>query len=178
MTSKQINNRRRGWMSKKEGEAFERIIENACAFYRQHGTAEIEKTPEPMRQLGAKDGRGQFRACYQKKAQPDFKGTIDGGRSVVFEAKHTDADRILQSVITSNQWRALSAHQKLGADAFVLVSIGLCEFFRIPWEDWKNMEELTGYKHMKRSDMDPYRISYHNGVLRFLERTEDVDSEV
>ena len=126
---------RRGWKNKKAGEAFEQIIAHACTFYREQGTAEIEKTPEPMKQLGAKDRKGHFRACYQKRAQPDFKGTLHGGTSVVFEAKHTDGDRILQSVITEDQWRRLDKHWSLGAAVFVIVSIGMENFYNVPWPD-------------------------------------------
>ena len=167
-------NRRRGWRSKKIGETFEQIIAHACEFYREQGTAEIEKTPEPMKQLGAKDRKGQFRACYQKRAQPDFKGTLLGGVSVVFEAKHTDSDRILQSVITKDQWDRLSRHQKLGAVAFVLVSIGLQDFYNVPWTEWTRMQEIYGHKHMKREDLEHHRIITKNGILRFLERPDGV----
>lgn len=169
-----LMNQRRGWRSKKIGETFEQIIAHACEFYREQGTAEIEKTPEPMRQLGAKDRKGQFRACYQKRAQPDFKGTLDGGASVVFEAKHTDSDRILQSVITKDQWERLDNHWMLGAFTFVLVSIELRQFFNVPWEVWRDMEKYTGHKHMKLRDLEPYRIAKDTGVLRFLEYPVDL----
>ena len=171
-----LTSQRRGWKSKKTGEAFEQIIAHACLFYRDQGTAEIEKTPEPMKQLGAKDRKGQFRACYQKRAQPDFKGTLHGGTSIVFEAKHTDSDRILQSVITKDQWDRLDRHWRLGAATFVLVSIGLQDFYNVPWTVWRNMQQNTGHKHMKREDLEPHRVTYHNGVLKFLERTEDIES--
>ena len=169
-----LNRQRRGWKNKKVGETFERIINHACEWYRDQGTAEIEKTPEPMKQLGAKDRKGQFRACYQKRAQPDFKGTLDGGRSVVFEAKHTDNDRIQQSVITKDQWERLDRHYNLGAETFVLVSLGLQDFYNVPWSAWVHMQENTGHKHMKRADLEEHRILMHNGVLRFLEGTEDL----
>ena len=29
---------------------------------------------------------------------------------------------------------------------------------------------------MKREDLEPYRINFHKGYLRFLERTEDIES--
>ena len=167
---------RRGRINKLEGEAFERIIETACRWYREQGTAEIEKTPEPIKQLGAKNRNGQFKACYQKRAQPDFKGTIDGGMSVVFEAKHTESDRIAQSVISQEQWDRLEAHNRLGADAFVLVALRLEDFYRVPWTTWRNMKTIYGYKHMKKEDLEEFRISNKNGILRFLEAPEDCES--
>jgi recombination protein U len=105
----------------------------------------------------------------EKKAQPDFKGTLHGGRSVVFEAKHTDKDRIQQSCVTDEQAKRLNKHEKLGALTFVLVSFGMAEFYRIPWCDWKCMKELFGRKYVSPSDLGEYRVREADGVLRFLE---------
>ena len=60
-----------GRQNKAAGEEWERILEVSCQHYRLTGEAEIEKTPEPMKQLGPKDRQGKFTACYTKKAQPD-----------------------------------------------------------------------------------------------------------
>lgn len=55
----------------------------------------------------ARAGQGRFLACYTKAGQPDFKGTLTGrGRAVVFEAKHTDSDKIDQSRLTLSRWKA------------------------------------------------------------------------
>ena len=140
------------------------------------GIAEIEKTPEPIRQIGAKDGKGQFKACYQKRAQPDFKGTLTGGQSVVFEAKHTDGEKIQQSAVTEEQRRRLSAHYELGAKVFVLVSAGFENFYRVPWGVWLDMSRRFGHKHMTLTELEPYRIMHHNGILRFLREAADDES--
>ena len=42
-----------GARSRAEGAGFESIIDNACAYYRSIGLADIEKTPEPMRPIGS-----------------------------------------------------------------------------------------------------------------------------
>lgn len=172
----QLNRQRRGWKNKKTGEAFEETIAHACERYKDKGIAEIEKTPEPIKQIGAKDRRGQFRACYQKKAQPDFKGTLRGGTSVVFEAKHTDGDRIAQSAVTEDQEKRLERHWRLGAIAFVLVSLGQQDFYRVPWATWRNMKTIYGHKHMKKEDLEQFRVEYKNGTLRFLEAPGDSES--
>ena len=83
-----------GARSRAEGAGFESIIDNACAYYRSIGLADIEKTPEPMRPIGSPDRAGRFLACYTKQAQPDYKGILKGGRAINFEAKHTDSDRL------------------------------------------------------------------------------------
>ena len=85
--------------------------------YLSRSLAKIEKTPEPMKPLGAKNRKGQFLACYTKQAQPDYGGTLNGGRSIYFEAKHTDDERIEQRRLTQEQQDDLEAHHKLGAIA-------------------------------------------------------------
>ena len=97
-----------GHRSRAAGEEWERLLEASCLHYRLKGEAEIEKTPEPMKPIGPKNAKGQFLACYTKQAQPDYKGTLKGGRAVVFEAKHTDGDRLQQSVVTSDQEKRLN----------------------------------------------------------------------
>lgn len=89
-----VQRSQRGLQSKRAGEHFENMIAASLGWYKDKGVAFIEKTPEPMRPLRPPNRQGQFLACYIKAGQPDFKGTLTGGRAVVFEAKHTDSDRI------------------------------------------------------------------------------------
>ena len=96
------------------GEHWEAMIEATCRHYRLKGVAEITKTPEPMKPLGRPNSKGQFLACYTKSAQPDYKGTLAGGRAIVFEAKHTDTDRMSRSVISEEQEKQLDRHMALG----------------------------------------------------------------
>lgn len=77
-----------GAVSRAQGKHFEEYIDLSLHYYEQRGEAVVEKTPEPMRPT--KDlGNGKFIAYYEKAAQPDYKGTLKGGRAVVFEAKYT-----------------------------------------------------------------------------------------
>lgn len=162
----------RGRQSRIMGEHFEGIIAASLKWYEDKGVACIEKTPEPMKPLRAPNRQGQFLACYIKAGQPDFKGTLTGGRSVVFEAKHTDSDRIEYSRLTGEQVEKLSTHHKLGAAAFVLVSFGLQDFYRIPWEIWRDMKAIYGHKHIKQKELEAYRVQYIAGVLKLLEGIE------
>lgn len=157
-----------GILNKRAGDAFEGTIAASLIWYQVKGIAEIEKTPEPMRPISKPNKKGQFLACYTKGAQPDFKGTLAGGRSVVFEAKHTIADQIDQKVVTKDQSDRLDRHFKLGAIAFVLVCLGGQDFYRVPWEVWRDMREIYGRKHMKQADLEPYRVRYADGVLKLL----------
>lgn len=157
-----------GKRNKVAGEHWEDMLEASCQHYRLHGIAEIEKTPEPIKQLGAKNSQGKFTACYTKKAQPDYKGTLKGGRSVVFEAKHTDTDRLQQSAVTDDQEKRLNRHAALGAECFVMVSFGFREFFKIPWEVFRDMKDRYGRKYITPEDVQEYKVRYMGGVLQFL----------
>lgn len=164
-----VQRSQQGLQCRRAGECFENMISASLRWYEDKGLACVEKTPEPMKPLRAPNRQGQFLACYVKAGQPDFKGTLVGGRSVVFEAKHTDSDRIEHSRLTDEQIKKLNAHYKLGAAAFVLVSFGLQDFYRIPWATWRNMKPIYGHKHMKQAECEPYRVQYTDGVLKLLE---------
>lgn len=157
-----------GRRSRAAGEYWEGMIEASCRYFRLNGLAEIEKTPEPMKPLGRPNKRGQFLACYTKRAQPDYSGTLRGGRAVVFEAKCTEADRIRRSVITSEQEKKLDRHEALGAECFVLVTFGFRRFFKIPWAAFRDMKERYGRLYVRPEDMEEYEVKYRGGVLRFL----------
>lgn len=157
-----------GRRSRFAGNCWEKMIEESCKHYRLYGLAEIDKTPEPMKPLGRPNPKGQFMACYTKQAQPDYKGALKGGRAIVFEAKHTDGDRLQQSVVSEEQERQLDRYAALGAECFVMVSFGFQQFFKIPWETFRNMKETYGRKYITPEDVQEYRIRYIGGVLRFL----------
>ena len=144
------------------------MIEAACQHYRLKEIAEITKTPEPMKPLSRPNSKGQFTACYTKQAQPDYKGTLKGGRAVVFEAKHTDSDRMQQSVISPEQEKQLDRHAALGAECFVMVSFGFQQFFKVPWEVFRDMKARYGRKYITPEDVQEYRVRYIGGVLQFL----------
>ena len=171
--SRQIVGRR----SNAAGGMFEGMINAACGYYREKGVAIIEKTPEPMRPLKpyGDRSRGQYIACFEKQAQPDYKGVLCDGRAVIFEAKHTDKDRIQESAITETQRKNLDGFQKMGAKCFVMVSIGFQEFFRVPWDVFRDMKSRYGRKYMKQEELEPYRLEYSRGTLLFLEGVEVCD---
>lgn len=157
-----------GKRNRAAGMFWEQLIETSCAYYRAQGIAEITKTPEPMRPLSKQNEKGQFLACFTKQAQPDYKGTLKGGRSVVFEAKHTDSDRMLRTVISEEQKKELDSHEKLGALCFVLVSFHLQDYYRIPWTVFRDMKEHFGRKYIKPEDLGEYKIDFFGGHLGFL----------
>lgn len=153
---------------------FERWIESACTYYRLLGVAHIEKTPEPMRPLRPYGDRrtGQFVAVFTKQAQPDFKGVLCDGTGIMFDAKHTNGDRISQSVVTEEQTTDLDLFQKMSAHCYILVGLGMQDFYRVPWETWKAMKEKFGHKYMSREDLEPYRVKEHGPNILFLEGIE------
>lgn len=157
----------RGQQSKAAGELFEKIIEDACRYYSKNGEAEIEKTPEPMKPI-RRMKNGQFVAVFTKKAQPDYKGTLKTGQSIVFEAKHTDTGKIRRAVITDEQENRLNRHEALGAECYVILSFSFQRFYKVPWHYFKNMKLYTCRNYLVPDDIKKYEVHFIAGVLRFL----------
>lgn len=101
------------------GKNFEEQIESICEIYEYNNLAKIEKTPEPMKILKHIEN-GHFETIFTKSAQPDFKGTLNGGKTIVFDAKFTELDKINYAVLSDYQRETLLSYKKLGADAFIL----------------------------------------------------------
>nr|DAM32582.1 MAG TPA: recombination protein [Caudoviricetes sp.] len=151
---------------------FERWLEAASGYYWEQGYACIEKTPEPMIPLKPYGVRkkGQFIACYSKQAQPDFKGVLCDGTCIIFDAKHTDADRIQQSAVTDKQKELFDKYEMMGAHCYVVVSIGLQSFYRVPWDVWKHMKENFGHKYMAvDKELKEYQVPYNCCTVKYLE---------
>lgn len=157
-----------GRRSRAAGQFWEEMIEATCRYYSDKGIAEIEKTPEPTRPLGKPDAKGRFLACFTKHAQPDYKGTLAGGKAVVFEAKHTDDDRMERKVISEEQEKRLNRHESLGAECFVMVSFRFQRYYRVPWAVFRDMKQHFGRKYITPEDLQQYEVRYMGGVLRFL----------
>ena len=101
-----------------------------------------------------------------------YGGTLKGGRSIYFEAKHTDDERIEQRRLTQEQQDDLEAHHKLGAIAFVLVSVSLTDFYRVPWPVWRDMAEIYGRKYMTHAELSRYEVPATAGFIKFLHGIE------
>ncbi len=163
----------RGMQSRAQGEIFEKFIMASCDYYRDAGIAHIEKTPEPFH-VTRSCGNGRFLGNFAKQAQPDFKGCLWSGKAVVFEAKHTDADRITQDRVTQEQTDALNRYCYMGAICFILVSFGMQQFYRIPWSDWRDMKLNYGRKYIMPEDVQDYQCHFDGRVIYFLGK-EDVN---
>ena len=153
------------------GESFETIVEGICDYYEMNNLAKIEKTPEPMKVLQHIDN-GSFKATFTKAAQPDFKGCMKGGRTVVFDAKYTSSDRIRYQVLSDYQREALLQYHNLGAISFVLVGFSTGEIYKIKIETWKDMKQIFGRKYILKQELDEMLFAVNkdkNGILDFLE---------
>ena len=171
--NKKNRNRIQGHRSRSIGKSFEGIIDQACFKYGDLGRAIIEKTPEPMKII-KKGEKGQFTACFEKKAQPDYKGVLYKGQSIIFEAKATEKDQIKKDVITPGQFESLDNHWKINAIVFVMVCFQLERYYRVPWGTWREMELLYGRKYLKESDIAECRVYFKNGCLDFLNNIMEV----
>lgn len=167
--AKDPKRQRQGALNKARGKRFEEFIDRSFAHYEEKGYAVIEKTPEPMRPTKSV-GDGKFIAFFEKKAQPDYTGTIKGGRSVRFEAKFTATDRLEQSRVLPKQAENLTCHQLLGARCYVIAGFLSGEVYRIPWDVWQGMKELFGRKYATEQDLGKYRVATaRNGTLMLLD---------
>ena len=160
-----------GAVSKAQGRQFEDRLDKAFAHYRDKRFAIVEKTPEPMRPIQSL-GNGKFVAFFEKKAQPDYKGTIKGGRTVMFEAKFTSAERMEQSRVLKGQADYLDRHQELGTRCYVITGFRSGAVYRIPWDIWRDMKKHFGRKYITEADakIAAYRVPVtRNGVLLLLD---------
>lgn len=151
------------------GENFEAQVEDICSIYENKKLAKIEKTPEPMKILKHIED-GKFETVFTKVAQPDFKGTIKGGKTVVFDAKYTESDRITYQVLSDFQRETLLQYKELGAMAFVLVGFADGAIYRIDIETWASMKENFGRKYLKQEELEEMslRAKETKGIIDFL----------
>lgn len=164
----------RGAQSKRNGKMFEDVVTASCHHYFSQRKALIIKTPEPMKPI--KDlGNGKFVAYYEKAAQPDYKGVLNGGQMVIFEAKHTDSDRLKQEAVTRAQATSFDFHEELGAICFVLISFGFRKFYKVPWQVFKRMKEIYGRKYIKPEDLGRYELKFIGGIIKFLEQEDKAE---
>lgn len=153
------------------GETFENRITDICTYYEMNKLAKIEKTPEPMKILQHIDS-GRFEAVFTKAAQPDFKGCIKGGRTVVFDAKFTEADRITYQALSDFQRETLLSYKNLGAMSFVIVGFSNGKIYKIDIDTWNNMREQFGRKYILQQELDEMLLEVKqikNGIADFLE---------
>ena len=175
MTLEEYRRMTAGKRSREAGASFEDAISASLSWHEARGLLKADKTPEPMKPLSKPNKQGQFLACFTKKAQVDFCGTMHGGRSVRFEAKQTDTDRFNRNRLTDEQMDDLRGHEKLGALCFILLCFGIDRFYRVPWNIWENMKEIYGRKYVKENDVKHYRIPSVAGVLKIMHGILDVN---
>lgn len=157
-----------GKLSREKGKQFEELLDRTFSYYQERGFADIEKTPEPMKVLRRLE-HGRFIACFEKKAQPDYKGVMKGGREIVFEAKYTDSDRLTQDRVGELQAKYMDRHTDLGARCYVLAGYRSGAVYKVPWNVWQNMKERFGRKYVTEQDLQPYKVTTGwNGVLMLL----------
>ncbi len=171
MTTKAKDPKRQlqGAISKAKGKKFESLLDVAFEHYEAIGYAYVTKTPEPMRPTKPL-GNGKFIAFFEKKAQPDYEGTIKGGRSIMLEAKFTSALQMEQNRVLVAQAEYLEKHSALGARCFVVAGFDTGNTYRIPWAVWSHMKDHFGRKYITEADVAPYKVPLaKNGTLLVLD---------
>ena len=167
---KNLKRQLQGRINHELGKNFEDQIESICDSYKLNKLAIIEKTPEPMKVLRHIEN-GHFETIFTKSAQPDFKGILKGGQTVVFDAKFTEAEKITYQALSEYQREALTAYSEFGAMAFVLV--GFCDgsISRVDIKIWNDMKNIFGRKHIKKEELEEMSVKAKrakNGIIDFL----------
>ena len=169
-----VRRRFQGKKSRAQGAFFEEIISAGCDYYRREGIADIEKTPEPMKPIKQISGK-KFIAVYTEEAQADYKGFLNGGHAVYFEAKSTETGEMKQVRVTKNQTARLNRAYEMGAIVFVLCSFGPGDYYRIPWRVWKSMKQFFGRNYFKAEEVQNFKVRIvPPGVLKFLDDFDDM----
>lgn len=163
-----MNRKLLGKQNKEAGDYFEELLTLACQFYLEKGVASIEKTPEPMHVI-QNNKNGTMTAIFLKKAQPDFKGCLEGGKCIIFEAKHTSGTSISRAVISDRQEETLNIYEKMGALTYVIVSFSHQNFYRIPWNIFRDMKSLYGRKSLKEKDLAQYKLRKLRNTILILD---------
>ncbi|WP_196603444.1 Holliday junction resolvase RecU [Pectinatus haikarae] len=165
----QIGNKRsyRALQSLMTGRLLENEIDTACRQYALDGRAVIYKTPESFRCISKKPS-GRFTGQFTGRAQPDYQGTLRGGKSIIFEAKFTDKDRIQQSVLTKTQFDMLAQHLETRAAVYICCGIA-DKYYMIPFNIWSNMKAVFGRSYIVQQDINAYQVKRTMAAVMFLD---------
>ena len=159
-----------GARSRAQGGRLEEQIEASCALLTETGRADISKTPEPMKPVSQPNKSGQFSAVYTKKAEPDFKGVMLGGRAVMFEAKSTGTGRLNKDRVLPEQVKKLDSYTALGAHCFIVATFDGLRVYRIPWTVWRSMKQRYGRNYVTEADIKEYAVRFGPGFTPDLLR--------
>lgn len=130
------------------GMGFERQIIAVNDIYRRLGVAAVDKTDVKTQVVG----NGQW-ARVVGKGPVDFIGTIDGGRTVAFDAKDCAGPRIELDRLEEHQLDYLGQVYALGGMAFVLVRFEYTHVYRVPVDVWADADLYHRYgKPIERVD--------------------------
>lgn len=145
------------------------------SFYEQTGLRKVDVVSggfpcQPHSLSGKRLASHDERDLWSELFRVFCETTLQGGRAVVFEAKHTNTGQMEQSRVTEAQAKRLEHHQELGALCFVVAGFGAEEVFRVPWKVWRDMKAAFGRKYVTPKDLEEYRVRLgRSGVLLLLE---------
>lgn len=153
--------------NKKIGNRFENMINQVNRLYDVKRYARVTKSNEPV--VVTRLIKGQIRAgFYASKSDPDFSGTLSGGQSVVFEAKHTSGTNIPFNQVKEHQERELIKHDHLGAESFLLISFSFKSFYKIDINDWMHLKKEVNKKSLNEKDLAAYKLDRFHGYVDYL----------
>lgn len=107
---------------------------------------------------------------HTKKAEPDFKGVMLGGRAVMFEAKSTGTGRLNKDRVLPEQVKKLDSYTALGAHCFIVATFDGLRVYRIPWTVWRSMKQRYGRNYVTEADIKEYAVRFGPGFTPDLLR--------
>ncbi|MCK9576275.1 MAG: Holliday junction resolvase RecU [Clostridia bacterium] len=140
--------------NRRTGASSESMLESMFDYQFKLGNMYIQKTPEPTKCI-KNIGKGKFISIYTGKSQPDFKGTVKGGRCIIIESKHTTTGKIMMSCIDSSkndEKMYLCNYETMGALCFVAVMFDYSNPCMIPFNHFISMKEIYGRKYMTKEE--------------------------
>lgn len=126
------------------GMEFEKRLEEVHGIYKAMSYARVEKNYVKT----TVTGNGQAR--IDGSAIVDYTGTLDGGRSVAFDAKDCAGNTISLNKLKPHQGDYLSQIDALGGLAFVLVRFERRTVYMIPIAAWTDAELAHKYGHKEQ----------------------------
>ena len=155
----------KNFMKKDLGKRFEELIENANIQYMLSGSALIEKTEVQTKMINGK-------MIYTKKGMPDFVGTIEGGKSIAFDAKSTKGKSFpIKNILSRvHQLQYLTRTERLGGHAFYLIEFkDLSRFFLASIQEIEKAVERSYNGGRKSIPIEEFEMEVFPGGMYCLD---------
>lgn len=138
---------------------FNDCIEKACNYYMEKKIAFIENVSGSFQPTGGS----------KKTSWSYYYGVLKDGSEIAFLTKHTEDKKIDPCIVTKMQRFIMDRLERYGVQCFVILSLSMKKFYRVPWTVFKNMQELFCHNFMDEHDLEAYRLKVFCYGIMILE---------